>query len=245
MPWQLAASYPDYLVQLAALLRDPIYRGRQVPMGTGEPVLLIPGFLGGDWAMTVMAGWLNRIGYRAYFSGIDWNVDCPNRTGQLLQWRLDHISQQTEHPLIVVGHSLGGVLARFLAVSFPEKIHHVIALGAPLDRSLRVHPLVRSAFLLLHPLRRLRGRLSPDCGSPQCTCQFSQTAFSALPRGVGFTTIFSKQDEVVDWRASLDPEGDNQEVSGRHLGLIVNPQVYRLLADILAACSHQRAAYTT
>ncbi len=27
--------------------------------------------------MTVMDGGLNRVGYRAYFLGVNWNVDCP------------------------------------------------------------------------------------------------------------------------------------------------------------------------
>jgi len=47
MPWRLAASYPDYFLQLSALLRDPVYRGINVSEGKEEPVLLIPGFFGG------------------------------------------------------------------------------------------------------------------------------------------------------------------------------------------------------
>jgi len=242
MPWQLVASTGDYFFQLGALLRDPIYRGAHIQGGKGEPVLLIPGFLGGDWTMVVMAGWLNRIGYRAYFSGIGWNIDCPNRTGELLRWRLDSILKREGTPLVVIGHSLGGMLARFLGSNFPEKIRHVISLGSPVNRSLRVHPLVHFAFLLLQPLRHLKGRTAPQCGSLDCTCNFSQTVFLPLPPGVGFTSIFSKQDEIVDWRASIDPVGDNQEVSGRHLGLIVNPQVYQILARTLALYSQPHEA---
>lgn len=241
MGWQLAFSHTDYLLQLSALLRDPIYRGTHMPRGRGEPVLLIPGFFAGDWTLSTMAGWLNRLGYRAYLSGIDWNIDCPNRTGELLRWRLEHIQQAEAAPLIIIGHSLGGLLARFLGSTFPNSVRHVIALGSPVTRPLRVHPLVHSTFLLLQPLRRLKGRTTPQCGSLQCPCSFNQTAFSPLPPGVGFTSIFSKKDEVVDWRASLDPAGDNREVSGRHLGLIVNPQVYRLIAQVLSLYSHGRA----
>jgi len=237
MAWQLAASYPDYFYQLATLVRDPVYRNPEMVDGRGQPILLIPGFLAGDWTLMRMAGWLNRLGYRAYFSGIDWNVDCPNKTSEKLRWRLDHIANETSEPLIVIGHSLGGLLARFLGANFSDRVCHVIALGAPLNVNdpESVHPLVRSAFQLLTPLRRLRGGVDPQCGSTACSCRFARTAFSTLPIAVRSTSIFSKSDEIVDWRSAIDPNGENFEVSGRHLGLIVNREVYQVIAQVLNA----------
>ena len=61
-----------------------------------------------------------------------------------------------------------------------------------------------------------------------------------MPEEVGFTSVFSKQDEVVEWNASIDPERENREVTGRHIGLIVNPQVYRILADVLSRLQKQK-----
>jgi pimeloyl-ACP methyl ester carboxylesterase len=246
MPWRLAASYPDYLSQLSALLRDPVYYGVKVPPGKGQPVLLIPGFLAGDWTLTVMAGWLNRMGYRSYLSGIDWNIDCPNKTAERLRWRLDYIARETESPIVAVGHSLGGMLARFLVVNFPEQVRHAVALGSPIaGEALNVHPLVPLLFRSLLRARRQRGDTAPLCGSPQCTCRFSQSAFAALPPGVSFTSIFTKRDEIVDWRSCVDPQGENQQVSGRHLGLIVNREVYRILARTLADWQSSHAAAAT
>jgi len=236
MLWQLAASYPDYLCQLGALLRDPVYYGSEMPHGHGQPVLLIPGFLAGDWTLTVMAGWLNRLGYRAYFSGIKWNVDCPNKTAEILRWRLDYIIRENRSPIVVIGHSLGGMLARFLGVNFPEKISHVFALGSPLDGNiLKVHPFVPFTFRTLQVLRKRADGTSPACGSASCSCRFGQTVFSSLPEGVSFTSIFTKRDEVVDWRSCIDPQGENRQVSGRHIGLIVNREVYRIMASSLTA----------
>jgi len=232
----LTTSYPDYLYRLAMLLRDPVYHGVHIPRGQGQPILLIPGFLAGDWTLMVMAGWLTRIGYRTYFSGIDWNIDCPNKTGEKLRWRLEHVAKETNGPLTVIGHSLGGLLARFLGANFPEHVCQVIALGSPLDISnpVNVHPLVRSTFQLLGPLRRLRGPTFSRCGSTECSCRFAKTAFSELPPSVSFTSIFSKNDEIVHWQASVDSQGTNIEVSGRHIGLIVNREVYRAVAQSLA-----------
>lgn len=231
---RLASAYPDYLCQLSSLLCSPVYHGQQVSRGNGQPVLLIPGFLTGDWMMTVMAGWLNRLGYHAYFSGINWNVDCPNLTSELLRWRLDHIAQENGHPITVIGHSLGGMLARVLHVNFPEQVGQAIAIGSPIDGSLRVNPLLPFAFRMLRKVRGHRKATEPGCGSQQCDCTFAQTIAASLPTGRQFTSIFTKQDEVVDWRACIDPNGANHEVSGRHIGLVVNPAVYRILAEGLA-----------
>jgi pimeloyl-ACP methyl ester carboxylesterase len=227
-------AYPDYLYQLSNLLCSPVYHGRQGQRGNGQPVLLIPGFFAGDWMMTLMAGWLNRLGYRAYFSGINWNVDCPNLTSELLGWRLDQIAQETGHPITVIGHSLGGMLARSLSVNFPEHVSQAVAIGSPIDGTLRVNPFVLSTFRVLQSVRMRRKATLPTCGSQQCSCQFARAVSAALPTGRKFTSIFTKQDEVIDWRACIDPQGANLEVSGRHISLIVNPAVYRILADLLA-----------
>ena len=48
---------------------DPVYAGKGVPRGDGGPVMLIPGFLAGDSSMTVMAGWLERMGHAPHRSG--------------------------------------------------------------------------------------------------------------------------------------------------------------------------------
>lgn len=156
MLWQLATSYLDYLSHLVALLRDPVYHGTHVPKGKGQPVLLIPGFLAGDWTLGVMAGWLSRIGYRPYLSGIDCNVGCPSKTAELLGWRLAHIVRETCSPVVVVGHSLGGLLARLVGTHFPESVCHVVTLGSPIHDSLRAtHPFVR--FSLSHPAGSMGG----------------------------------------------------------------------------------------
>ncbi len=71
----------------------------------------------------------------------------------------------------MIGHSLGGMLARFLGINFPEKISHVFALGSPIDGNIvKVHPLVPFAFRTLQALRKRTDGASPVCGSPSCRC---------------------------------------------------------------------------
>ena len=235
MSWRLMTSYADYLSQMRHLLRDPVFQGVDVPRGNGQPVLLIPGFLAGDWSLSVLTGWLNRLGYRAYCSGIDWNINCPDRTATLLQWRLEHVAKESQQPVTVVGHSLGGVLARYLGASQPEQIRHVIALGSPIDGSMRIHPLVPLTFKMIQHVQGLSQPSLPQCAkNVHCTCAFVRGAFGSLLPQVRFTAIYSKRDEIVDWRACIDPAKVSYEVDGQHLGLIVNRDVYRLLGQLLA-----------
>src|SRR5260370_8628105 len=60
--------------EFAALARDPVFRGRGIPHGDGRAVLLIPGFLSGDWSMLIMSNWLGRIGYTPHMSGITLHI---------------------------------------------------------------------------------------------------------------------------------------------------------------------------
>src|ERR1700730_559584 len=85
---------PLALRELSALLRDPVYRGRGLPHGDGRPVLLIPGFLSGDWSLRLLHDWLKRIGYTAHLSGIQLNVLHSEHMLAGLRNRLAEIRQQ-------------------------------------------------------------------------------------------------------------------------------------------------------
>jgi pimeloyl-ACP methyl ester carboxylesterase len=59
----------------------------------------------------------------------------------------------------------------------------------------------------------------------------------AAPLAVPCTSIYSRADGVVAWRACLQPEGpqsENVEVRGSHLGLGFNPAALWVIADRLA-----------
>ena len=234
MSWSIMTSYADYVYQRSRLLRDPIYRGVQIPRGNGEPVLLIPGFLAGDWSLSVLTHWLGRLGYQVYCSGIEWNVSCPQRTSDLLRGRLARVVKETQQPVTIIGHSLGGVLARFLGASDPGYVRQVIAIGSPIDGTMRIHPLVPFTFKMIQRVQGLSQRPLPPCAKDvRCSCQFVAGAFATLPAEVHYTAIYSRQDEIVDWRACIDEAKQYYEVLGQHLGLIVNIEVYRLLGRLL------------
>jgi pimeloyl-ACP methyl ester carboxylesterase len=232
-PWSEALVAAELLL----LHATPTYYGWGVPRGDNSGVVVIPGFLGTDIYLMELHAWLQRIGYRPYFSGIGLNAECPNL---LIQRRLNETiakaRKETRRKIHVIGHSLGGIIARSLAHQRPDIIASVITLGAPfrgtvLHRGvLRVVEMVRKRILEEHG-----GGVLPDCYTGRCTCNFLDSLRQDLPDSVLETAIYTRDDGIVDWRYCMtrNPEVDF-EVSGTHLGLAFNSTVYTLIAERLA-----------
>jgi pimeloyl-ACP methyl ester carboxylesterase len=235
-PIWLEALFPlDWL----ALHCSPVYYGFGVPRGNGEAVVLVPGFLGDDRYLTEMHLWLRRIGYRPYFSGIGRNVDCPDLLTTRLVMTVKQAYADTKQPVSIVGHSLGGMLARAAGHREPDMVKQVITMGSPF-RSVRAHPLILSAanFVRANIVRERKHRkqVTNSCFTPQCNCEFVTTLL-AEPPAEDFirSAIYSKVDGVVDWRSCIEDEDYlNSEVTATHIGMAFNPDVYRTVATLLA-----------
>ena len=212
---------------MTALLRDPVFRGRGVPRGDGRPVLLIPGFLSGDWHLRVMEGWLTRIGYRSYLSGILFNILHSERMLAGLRRKVAEIQKETGSRVSVVGHSRGGLLAKVLAQRRPQSIEQVITLGSPLADWTDLAAVTRHAVGVLTTANQLvYGRRLNGEGR----FLFDLKLAPVVPT----TSIYTKADEVVNFRSCLRPDIPSMPVWGSHNGLVVNPEVYRLLGRMLA-----------
>jgi hypothetical protein len=135
------------------------------------------------------------------------------------------------------------VLARALAVKYPARVSHVVTLGSPSRISwASVRPRYRPAIRGFQAFWHAFNSRPPECGTENCLCAFGEAVNSRFPRGVKLSSFYTRTDEVVDWRACITPDGDNHEISGGHVGLAVNPEVYRLLSVILAAKPEARPA---
>jgi len=129
-------------VEMAYLRISPVYWGSGIPRGDGAPVVVVPGFLGTDFYLTEFRAWLRRIGYKPYGSRIGLNADCPNL---LIKHRLAATIQKAfraeKRKVHVIGHSLGGVLARSVAAQMSDKVASLITLSSPF-RGVVAHPSV-------------------------------------------------------------------------------------------------------
>lgn len=213
------------------------YFGANLPRGNGEPVLLVPGFMAGDFLMLEMHRWLQRIGYDASLSGIVWNTDCPDATAKQLMERVRNIHQRTGKKVRLVGHSLGGMLSKYLVQQEPDLIDRVITMGSPFQSLVKAHPAVVGIWekLKLNQSDTIGKNLKPSCATGFCTCGFVQSILNPTPVKPPQFAIYSKLDGVADWASCMEDDVKmNTEVSCTHIGMIVNHSVYRAVANRLA-----------
>ena len=244
---QQSASVPIWREALAGLdwvsLRaSPVFYGCGVPRGDGAAVVLVPGFLASDWYLFEIHAWLTRIGYRGYMSRVGRNADCLDVIADRLFVTIESASAATGRPVHLVGHSLGGMLARSAAARRPDLVASVATLGSPF-RGVRGHPLVLFASDRVRERLR-RGREDrPQCYTGYCGCPAVTGLMNPFPAGVPQIAVYTRSDGIVDWRYCVS--GDSAcdfEVAGTHIGLVVNPAVYRILAEHLAAHPAPRLA---
>ena len=224
-------------LETAALLRDPILRGHGVEHGRGQPVLLIPGFMAGDGSLALMANWLRRTGHRPSKAGMFANVDCSGAAVTRLEKRLEKLVREQGQRAVIVGQSRGGGLGKVLASRRPELVSGLIALGSPQVDPLAVHPLVRAQVRAVAGLGSLGapGLFKSSCLDGGCCTDFWERQAGSLPPGVGFVSVYSKSDGVVDWHACLDPAADRLvEVPTSHCGMAVHPSVWHVVAEALS-----------
>jgi triacylglycerol lipase len=223
-------------LEAAALLRDPVLRGAGLSDGRGCPVLLIPGFLAGDGSLALMAGWLKRGGYRATRAGMRANVGCSGAMLERLEERLDRVVREQGKRAVVIGQSRGGSLAKVLARRRPDLVSGIVTLGSPQLDPLAIHPLVHLQVVAVGALGSLGapGLFRRSCIDGDCCADFWEQLGGPLPAGVGFVSVYSESDGVVDWRACLDPCADEHvEIASSHLGMAVSPAAWRAVAGAL------------
>ena len=193
-----------------------------------EPVLLVPGFMAGDATLGGMAALLRSAGYRTYRSQIRVNVGCTRAAADRLERRLESIVLRRGRKVSIVGHSLGGMLARGLAARRPDLVHGIVSMGSPILAPGAIHGVLAWDAEILTRLARagFGGLMSEDCVAGSCARGSFEETQRPLDPAVGFTAIYSQRDGIVDWKACVDPAADAVEVRTSHLGMAFDPLVF-------------------
>lgn len=218
-----------------ALRTSPVYYGCGVAFGSGEPVVVVPGFLASDASLVELYGWLARIGYRPYFSNFGRNADCPNYISEQLLNTVKRAYDETGQRVRLIGHSLGGMLARSVALDYPQYVSMVVSMGSPFRDAVRAHPMLIAATESLRRRAGRGGNIKPSCFSGHCTCPFVRNMLAPEAYEVAHYAIYSRNDGVVDWESCIEEDPAlNSEVNCTHIGMAFHPGVYRVLAERLA-----------
>lgn len=190
------------------------------PPADGHTVLVLPAALRDDGHTNQMRDFLAAVGYRPY--GWDLGINL-GPTASLLAGatrRLETLSDRYG-PVSLVGFSMGGLFARWLGLSAPERVRQVVTVCSPFRDPASSIGLPLDPFLHLWPGVDLRA-LAQSIGEPL---------------RVPGTFIYTRSDGIVKWRNCRDDAAaaeDNIEVEGPHVMMAKNPVVMRILAQRLA-----------
>ena len=205
-------QYPRLVARAPRLLR--------APRGSG-PVVDIPGWKTPPSAMLPLRSYLRFLGYDARSWGLGWNQGRPHRDIARLIPTVERRARLAGRPLVLIGWSLGGVIAREVARRAPHAVRRVICYGSPIIGGPSYTATARRfdpAFLS----RALEETLENE---------------RRRPIRVPVTSIYSREDGVVSWPACIDrytPDVDHVEVRSTHIGMGLDPDVWLAIAERLA-----------
>jgi len=223
-------------LEVAALMRSKVWRGEGVEDAGGQPVLLIPGFLAGDDSLGLMTRWLRKTGHHTRKAGMRANVGCSSTVVEQLGERLECLAETSGQRVAIIGQSRGGNFAKVLAVRHPDLVSGIVTLGSPQLDPLDIHPFVRAQVFAVGTLGTLglRGLFSHDCLTGKCCDPFWEDLQKPLRKDVGYLSVYSKSDGVVNWRACLDPHAEQLEIQASHIGMAIAPRAWRAVHHALA-----------
>jgi pimeloyl-ACP methyl ester carboxylesterase len=214
--------------------------GQRVPQPAPSRLaaaVLVPGFISGDFSLTVLARHLRRHGVRTFASGIGANLGCTDAMVERLITRVDEVAAVEGRRVTLVGHSRGGMIVKLAAQRRPDLVASVVALSAPVTGTLSVAPHVRKQLELLFRLqaRGFGGVIGQDCVTGECAARIAEELDQPFPAGVPYLSVYSESDAIIDWRTCLDPAAELVEVTASHSGMGTDATVLRVVADWLTA----------
>jgi hypothetical protein len=219
---------------VADLARLPLASSwlRFAPRGDGHGVLVLPGLLASDASTVVLRRFLRLLGYQVRGWDLGRNLGPTADVLDGLPAQVAALVGLTAGPVSVIGWSLGGIYARELARQQPAQVRRVITLGSP--------------FALTDGRQSYADRAYQRRSALHANGRVPTREELSQPIGVPSTSVYSRRDGIVAWRACIEPETglhQNVEVRCAHLGFGVDPATLWLIADRLALPAADRKKF--
>jgi len=192
------------------------------PRGQPHPVVVLPGLGADDRSTIAIRGFLESLGYQVYGWGRGRNVRAPDADLSAVAAQVAKLRKDSGLKVSLIGWSRGGIIAREVARQIPDAVRMVITLGSPFAAPAASN--VRAIWKLL----------TGEKYEPPTAERVSKLA---RPIPVPSTSIYTRGDGVVAWRACLEEEGgerENIEVNTTHIGLGFHAPALWVIADRLA-----------
>lgn len=199
-------------------------RSEPLAMGHRGPVVLIPGLAEPDFFLQPAAAFLGRNGQQISSSGIGLNLGRLRHEINTTERHLRDTVDRNEKPAVLIGHSIGGLYARVLAIRNPEYVRGVITVGAPSHENPSAS--VRPFNLVGNKIRVLLDSVLRH---------FIDELQEPMTVGLPEHHIHSPLDVVINHaKHCTDPMSEHHRVfAPNHLTLMLDPLVLRKIDRIL------------
>lgn len=207
---------------LAALrIAGAVPRLLAAPRGDGHAVVDLPGWKAPEISGAPVRAYLRALGYDARGWGNGCNTGDPRRDAERVSRMVLGLAEEKGAPVSLVGWSLGGVIAREVARRHPAAVRRVITYGTPVVGGPRFTAVARA--------------YGPEAST--AAARVAKRLDAESPIQVPLTVIFTRRDGIVSWEACIDRVSlrvEHVEVSSTHIGMGLDPDVWRVVADSLA-----------
>ena len=220
-------------------------------------VVVVPGFGSGDRYTLPLRRYLKTLGYQAEGWGLGTNLAGLNQPhtqddlsdrwafkpredyrGEVgVPFMIDRLYERvverheaTAKPVVLIGWSLGGFMAREVARDLPNVVERVITMGSPIIGGPK--------YTAAAPYFTRRGQ---DLDWIEVEIRSREERPITQP----IHAIISKTDGIVDWQAAIDrhsPDVEHIDVDAAHLGMGFNQLIWSHIATILGQHNREQAA---
>ncbi len=202
------------------------------PRGDGHPVIVVPSFLRGDGHTAPLRRFLAGCGYAVEGWGLGTNLGPTASALDGIETLLAAVHRRHGRKVTLIGHSLGGVIARELAKQHQGQVRQLVVLASPI-RLPTASP--------LEPVYKLLARWH-SIDPTGAAAEFN------TPPEVPVTAIYTRSDGIVAWQSCREVEGavrESIEVRGAHGTMVRNLAAWRIIADRLAQAEGEWRRYAS